>query len=81
MASCSITLALYLTIALESTDFNSTDLASNILKTRHTFVVLISTFYERNKKKEVWVFLKFQKLLLTVSFLISTWERSELFYR
>jgi len=44
IASCSMTFALYLAIILESTHF--TDLGSNILKTRHMFVVLISTFCE-----------------------------------
>jgi len=47
MVSCSMTFALYLAIALESTDFNTTQTWVAIFKkTRHMFVVLISTFCE-----------------------------------
>jgi len=50
MATYKLNFALHFAIALESTGF--TDLGSNILKTRHIFVVLISVSSRRAKQED-----------------------------
>jgi len=78
MACCGMSFALYLAITLESTDFNTTQtcVAKNTSYVCSADIYFLWALDVRNKKKEevgeLWVFLKFQKLPLTVSLVYNT---------
>jgi len=74
MPSCSMNFALHLAITLESTDFNTTQTWVAIFK--NTSHVCSANIYflcmKQQEDGELWVFLKFQKLPLTVSLVYNT---------